>query len=68
MVQVPWRRKGDATSVEERTATKPGPHAGAPGNTYTHELLDRAANMRTACAEFERRQAHRDGPTQPGEA
>ena len=53
VVQVPWRRKGDATSVEERTATNQA------GNTYTYELpfrfLDREADMRAAYAEFERR-------------
>lgn len=53
VVQVPWRKKGDATSVEERTATNQA------GNTYTYELpfrfLDREADMRAAYAEFERR-------------
>lgn len=48
-----WRRKGDAISEEERTATNPA------GNTYTYELpfqfLDREADMREAYAEFERR-------------
>lgn len=52
-VQVPWRKKGDALTVEERTATNQA------GNTYTYELpfrfLDREANMRAAYAEFERR-------------
>lgn len=48
-----WRRKGDSTNEEERTATNPS------GNTYTYELpfqfLDREADMREAYAEFERR-------------
>lgn len=48
-----WRKKGDATNEEERTATN------AAGNTYTYELpfrfLDREADMREAYAEFERR-------------
>ena len=48
-----WRKKGDAISEEERTATNPA------GNTYTYELpfqfLDREADMREAYAEFERR-------------
>ncbi|MCS4253229.1 methylase of polypeptide subunit release factors [Rhodococcus erythropolis] len=48
-----WRKKGDAISKEERTATNPA------GNTYTYELpfqfLDREADMREAYAEFERR-------------
>jgi len=52
-VQVPWRKKGDATPVEERTATN------AAGTTYTYGLpfrfLDREADMRAAYAEFERR-------------
>lgn len=58
VVQVPWRKKGDATSVEERTATNQA------GNTYTYELpfrfLDREADMRAAYAEFERRLRDRD--------
>lgn len=58
VVQVPWRKKGDATSVEERTATNQA------GNTYTYELpfrfLDREADMRAAYAEFERRLRERD--------
>lgn len=57
-VQVPWRKKGDATSVEERTATNQA------GNTYIYELpfrfLDREADMRAAYAEFERRLTDRE--------
>jgi hypothetical protein len=45
-----WRAKGDAITVEERTATNPS------GNTYTYELpfitLDREADMRQAYAHF----------------
>ena len=52
-----WRKKGDATSVDERTATN------ASGNTYTYELpfvtLDREADMRQAYAHFERVLAER---------
>jgi hypothetical protein len=48
-----WRKKGEAISEEERTATN------AAGNTYVYELpfqfLDREADMREAYAEFERR-------------
>jgi hypothetical protein len=48
-----WRKKSDALSVEERTATNPA------GNTYTYELpfcfLDRDADMRVAYTEFARR-------------
>lgn len=54
-----WRKKGDAISEEERTATNPA------GNTYTYELpfqfLDREADMREAYAEFERRLGITDG-------
>lgn len=54
-----WRKKGDALTVEERTATNPS------GNTYTYELpfrfLDREADMRQAYAEFERRLAAEGG-------
>lgn len=50
-----WRKKGDAITEEERTATNPS------GNTYTYELpfrfLDREADMREAYAEFEARLA-----------
>ena len=50
-----WRKKGDAITKEECTATNQA------GNTYTYELpftlLDREADMRTAYAEFERRLA-----------
>jgi len=50
-----WRVKGDQMSNEERTATNQA------GNTYTYELpfklLDREADIRAACAEFERRLA-----------
>ncbi|HET9646815.1 MAG TPA: hypothetical protein VFP34_01115, partial [Microlunatus sp.] len=52
-----WRKKGDAITAEERTATNQA------GNTYTYELpfvtLDREADMRQAYAEFERRLAER---------
>ncbi len=55
VVQVPWRKKGEGLSVEERTATNQA------GNTYTYELpfrfLDREVDMRAAYAEFERRLA-----------
>lgn len=48
-----WRKKGDAITEEERTATN------AAGNTYVYELpfqfLDREADMREAYAEFEKR-------------
>lgn len=47
-----WRQKGDAITLEERTATN------ASGNTYEYELpfvtLDREADMRQAYAHFER--------------
>jgi hypothetical protein len=50
-----WRKKDDALTSEERTATNQA------GSTYTYELpfhfLDREADMRTAYAEFERRLA-----------
>jgi len=50
-----WRKKGDAISGAERTATNQARH------TYVYELpfrlLDREADMRTAYAEFERRLA-----------
>jgi hypothetical protein len=50
-----WRRKGDAITAAERTATNQA------GHTYIYELpfriLDREADMRTAYAEFERRLA-----------
>ncbi|NLU64267.1 class I SAM-dependent DNA methyltransferase [Rhodococcus sp. HNM0563] len=50
-----WRKKNDAISEEERTATN------AAGNTYVYELpfqfLDREADMREAYAEFEKRLA-----------
>ena len=50
-----WRKKGDAISGAERTATNQS------GHTYIYELpfriLDREADMRTAYAEFERRLA-----------
>jgi hypothetical protein len=50
-----WRKKGDAISGAERTATNQARH------TYIYELpfrlLDREADMRTAYAEFERRLA-----------
>lgn len=56
-VQSIWRRKGDSTSFDERTATN------ASGNTYTYELpfvtLDREADMRQAYAHFERVLAER---------
>lgn len=55
VVQVPWRKKGESLSVEERTATNQA------GNTYSYELpfrfLDREVDMRAAYAEFERRLA-----------
>lgn len=45
-----WRKKGDALSLEDRTATN------ASGNTYVYELpfvaLDREADMRQAYAHF----------------
>jgi methylase of polypeptide subunit release factors len=48
-----WRKKGDALSVEECTATNPA------GNNYTYELpftfLDREAEIRAAYAEFAKR-------------
>ncbi|GGK40670.1 restriction endonuclease subunit M [Pilimelia terevasa] len=48
-----WRKKGDRTTHEERTATNQA------GNTYTYELpfvtLDREADMRQAYAHFEQR-------------
>lgn len=48
-----WRKKGNALTVEERTATN------AAGNTYTYELpfqfLDREADIRAAYTEFTRR-------------
>jgi hypothetical protein len=47
-----WRKNGDRSSVEDRTATN------ASGNTYTYELpfvtLDREADMRQAYSHFER--------------
>lgn len=50
-----WRRKGEAISGAERTATNQS------GHTYIYEppfrLLDREADMRAAYAEFERRLA-----------
>ena len=50
-----WRKKGDAITEDERTATNPS------GNTYTYELpfrfLNREADMREAYAEFEARLA-----------
>ena len=52
-----WRKNGDRTSIEDRTATN------ASGNTYTYELpfvtLDREADMRQAYAHFERVLAER---------
>jgi hypothetical protein len=52
-----WRKNGDRTSVEDRTATN------ASGNTYTYELpfvtLNREADMRHAYAHFERVLAER---------
>ena len=63
VVQVPWRMKGDATPVEERTATNQA------GNTYTYELpftfLDREADLRAAYADFERRLESRRRACQP---
>lgn len=55
-----WRKKGDAITKEERTATN------ASGNTYVYELpyvtLDREADMRKAYAHFEQVLAeHGDG-------
>jgi len=51
-----WRKKGDRSSVEERTATHPG-----SGVTYVYELpfatFDREEDLRVAYAEFERRLA-----------
>lgn len=56
-VLVEWRKKGAATSLEQRTATN------ASGNTYTYELpfvtLDREVGMRQAYARFERVLAER---------
>lgn len=50
-----WRKKGDAITGAERTATNQA------GNTYVYELpfrlLDREADMHAAYAEFERRLA-----------
>jgi len=50
-----WRKKGDAITEEERTATNQA------GNTYVYELpfrtYDREEDMRVAYAEFERRMA-----------
>jgi hypothetical protein len=50
-----WRQKGDKITGAERTATNQS------GHTYIYELpfrlLDREADLRTAYAEFERRQA-----------
>ncbi|QFZ16960.1 restriction endonuclease subunit M [Saccharothrix syringae] len=47
-----WRKKGDRTTQDERTATNQA------GNTYTYELpfvtLDREADMRQAYAHFQR--------------
>jgi len=47
-----WRKKGDAMTEDERTATN------ATGNTYAYEFpyvtLDREADMRQAYAHFER--------------
>ena len=54
-----WRKRGDAISDEERTATN------AAGVTYTYELpfatCDREADMRAAYAEFSQRLADRGG-------
>lgn len=54
-----WRKKGDAITEEERTATN------AAGNTYVYELpfqfLDREADMRAAYAEFEKRLGMKSG-------
>ena len=54
-----WRKKGDAISEEERTATN------TAGNTYVYELpfqfLDREADMREAYAEFEKRLGMKGG-------
>ncbi|MFC6287575.1 class I SAM-dependent DNA methyltransferase [Nocardioides sp. GCM10027113] len=54
-----WRKRGDAISEEERTATN------ASGNSYTYELpfatLDREADMRQAYAHFEKVLAERGG-------
>ncbi|MBI9114981.1 class I SAM-dependent DNA methyltransferase [Sanguibacter suaedae] len=51
-VRTAWRKKGDALTLEERTATNPA------GNTYVYELpftfLDREADMRAAYTHFER--------------
>ena len=56
-IQVLYRKKGEDLTEEELTATNQA------GVTYTYELpfdvLDREADMRTAYAEFERRQAAR---------
>ncbi len=55
-----WRKKGDAITAEERTATHPG-----SGTDYVYELpfatRDREADFRTAYAEFERRLAATEG-------
>lgn len=52
-----WRKKGERSTEEERTATNQA------GNTYVYELpfqtLDREHDMRVAYAEFERRLAER---------
>ncbi|WP_217995581.1 DNA methyltransferase [Sanguibacter suarezii] len=63
-VRTPWRKKGDALTLEERTATNPS------GTTYVYELpfafLDREADMRTAYAHFERiLAAHNDSAESP---
>ncbi|SDS78431.1 hypothetical protein SAMN04488570_2689 [Nocardioides scoriae] len=54
-----WRRRGDAITEEERTATHPA------GTVYTYELpfvtLDREADMRRAYAHFEQVLKDRDG-------
>lgn len=51
-VRTIWRKKGDALTLEDRTATNQA------GNTYVYELpfafLDREADMRAAYAHFER--------------
>jgi hypothetical protein len=57
-----WRKKGDAISAAERTATNQA------GYTYIYELpftlLDREKDMREAYAEFERRLAVLNGEAQ----
>jgi hypothetical protein len=57
-----WRKKGEALTVDERTATNQA------RNTYTYELpfrlLDREADMRQAYAQFERRLAVIEGRDQ----